>query len=112
MMIMKKSCFQETQISNEININAKSSPLNNLAIIKPFIDNIQNPKLKKTLQDWLFNNIKYDNLHLSNLAMRINLDDIGNTLLHNTQAEIIVEKPELLSKRGKANPCRTSGNNF
>lgn len=85
---------------NEININAKSSPLNNLAIIKPFIDNIQNPKLKKTLQDWLFNNIKYDNLHLSNLAMRINLDDIGNTLLHNTQAEIIVEKPEVTLAKG------------
>lgn len=85
---------------NEININAKSSPLNNLAIIKPFIDDIQNPKLKKTLRDWLFNNIKYESLHLSNLAMRINLDDIGNTLLRNTQAEIIVEKPEVTLAKG------------
>lgn len=79
---------------SEIDLNAKSSTFDNLAIIKPFIDDIQNLNLKQTLQDWLFNNIKYETLYLSNLSAHIKLDDIGNTFLHNTTAEIIVEKPK------------------
>ena len=79
----------------EINLNAKSSTFDNIAIIKPFIDSIKQPKLKQILQDWLFNNIKYENLHLSNLTMNIKLDDIKNTLLQNTKAEVIIEKPKV-----------------
>ena len=79
----------------DITLNANSSTLQNIDLIKPFIDNIQNTHLRQILQDWIFNNIKYENLRLANLSMNINLDRLGDTLLHKTKANIVIENPEV-----------------
>ncbi len=77
-------------------MNGKSTDISDLLIIKPFIDNIENIKLKTTLQNWIFNNIKYSSFNISTLKMNISLNDISNTLLHNTLVEINIKDPEVL----------------
>lgn len=76
-------------------LNANSSKLQNINLIRPFIDSIQNAHLKKTLQDWIFNNIEYENLRLADLSMNINLENLGDTLLHKTKANIVIENPKV-----------------
>lgn len=78
-----------------ITLNANSSKLQNINLIKPFIDGIQNAHLKKTLQDWMFNNIEYDSVRLADLSINISLNKLVDTLLHKTKANIVIENPKV-----------------
>lgn len=84
----------ETNFQN-IALHANSSKLQNINLVKPFIDGIQNKHLRETLQDWMFNNIKYDNVRLANLSMNINLERFTDTILHTTIANIVIDNPEV-----------------
>ncbi len=80
---------------DSIIINGKSTSIKNLFIIKPFIDNIEDNKLRLTLQNWIFNNIKYSSFSIPRFKMNISLNNIGYTLLHNTMVDIDIKDPEV-----------------
>ncbi len=79
----------------DITLHAHSTPLQDIQLIRPFIENMQNKRLQQTLQNWIFDNIEYENMQLADLYMHIQLENIGETLLHNTKASIIVENPKV-----------------
>lgn len=85
-----------------ITINAQSSRLQNLNVLQPYIDNIENKALRNTLNAWIFEKVKYDTLKLESLSMNIHIDDISETLLKNTKARIVIFQPQVTLNKGVA----------
>lgn len=81
-------------------LNGESSQLGNLDIIKPFIDNIQEQNLRKTLQAWIFEKVKYSQLKINEIKMNIEIDNIAHTLLKNTIVKATIQKPEVTLNKG------------
>ncbi|RDU72730.1 hypothetical protein CQA66_03820 [Helicobacter aurati] len=83
--IVKASGITDFQ---KINLSASSAILKNLQSIKPYIDDLENPSLRETLQNWLYKKVKYDSIELTQFDTTIHINDIAQSLLHNTKAKM------------------------
>lgn len=76
----------------KIDIEASSSHLYSLDVIKPYVEKLKN----KTLNDWLFKNIRYDVLKLHSLKFQSTLDSQFFTRLQKTLAlDLAIEAPKI-----------------
>ncbi|WP_237416215.1 AsmA-like C-terminal domain-containing protein [Helicobacter saguini] len=64
-------------------LNGKSSVLNDLDELKPFINAIEKPSLKATLNGWLYEKVKYKEMKIDSISANINLNNITQSLLKN-----------------------------
>ncbi|RDU66122.1 hypothetical protein CQA53_04820 [Helicobacter didelphidarum] len=83
-----------------ITITGESTKLENLDIIKPFIQNIKNQSLKATLNGWIFEKVKYSTIRIDALKANIELDNIANSLLKNMIVKASVQKAEVTLNKG------------
>lgn len=76
----------------KIDVEASSSHLYNLEVLKPYISQLKN----KTLNEWLFKNIRYDVLKLHSLSFQSTLDKQFFTKLQKSLAlDLAIESPQI-----------------
>ena len=83
-----------------LRLNGSSSDLNDLEIIRPYIDDLQNQDLKNTLNKWIFDDLKYSSLKINSIRANLSLENLENDLLNKLYVNGVVRNAEVTLNQG------------